>query len=125
MDTFKYQKENSLEKRTFESNRIKEKYSSKIPVIIEMSPGEKNLQDIDKHKYLLPNDLTLGKFMHVIRKRIKLNSEHALFFFIVNETNPSGIIGSPGQSVGEIYNQHKSEDNFLYIRYTSENTFGF
>jgi GABA(A) receptor-associated protein len=42
---------------------------------------------IDKKKYLVPADLTVGQFVYVIRKRIKLSPEKAIFIF-VNEILP-------------------------------------
>lgn len=39
-------------------------------------------QDIDKKKYLVPSDLTCGQFVYVIRKRLKLPAEKAIFLFV-------------------------------------------
>lgn len=44
--------------------------------------------DLDKKKYLVPSDLTVGQFYFLIRKRIHLRPEDALFFF-VNNTIPA------------------------------------
>ena len=41
-----------------------------------------NICDIDKNKFLVPKDLTLGQFVYVIRKRMKLPPEKAIFVFI-------------------------------------------
>lgn len=37
---------------------------------------------IDKKKYLIPHDLSVGQFMYVIRKRIKIGPEKAIFVFV-------------------------------------------
>lgn len=42
------------------------------------------MPDIDKKKYLVPSDLTVGQFVYVIRKRIKLSPEKGIFIFINN-----------------------------------------
>jgi len=39
-------------------------------------------------RYLVPADLTVGQFVYVVRKRIKLGAEKAIFVFI-NNTLPS------------------------------------
>jgi GABA(A) receptor-associated protein len=43
------------------------------------------------HRYLVPADLTVGQFVYVIRKRIKLNAEKAIFIFVDNVLPPTGI----------------------------------
>jgi len=112
-----YKKSKTFEERLSESSKIIDKYPDRIPIIVEKSKGCK-LKDIDKNKYLVPNDMILSQFIYTIRKRIKLESSQALFFFIDNHvpTNSSPI--------GELYNLYKDKDGFLYITYTSENTFG-
>jgi GABA(A) receptor-associated protein len=79
---------------------------------------------IDKKKYLVPADLTVGQFVYVIRKRIKLSPEKAIFIF-VNEILPP-TAGKHKEKVqrtlliilalmSSIYEEHKDEDGFLYI----------
>jgi hypothetical protein len=41
-------------------------------------------------RYLVPADLTVGQFVYVIRKRIKLSPEKAIFIFVRNVLPPSG-----------------------------------
>ena len=57
-----------------ESERIRNKYPDRIPVICEKTE-KANIDDIDKKKYLVPADLTAGQFVYVIRKRLKLPPE--------------------------------------------------
>ena len=105
--------------RSAESGRIRSKYPDRIPVICERSEQcNKDVPDIDKKKYLVPSDLTVGQFVYVIRKRIKMNPEKALFLFIDNKLPPTSEIMS------NIYDEHKDDDGFLYIQYSGENTFG-
>ncbi|KAK9202499.1 hypothetical protein WN944_017710 [Citrus x changshan-huyou] len=68
--------------------------------------------------YLVPADLTVGQFVYVIRKRIKLSAEKAIFIFVDNVLPPTGAIMST------IYDEKKDEDGFLYVTYSGENTFG-
>lgn len=44
----------------------------------------------DNVRYLVPADLTVGQFVYVIRKRIKLSAEKAIFIFIDNVLPPTG-----------------------------------
>lgn len=69
-------------------------------------------------RYLVPADLTVGQFVYVIRKRIKLSPEKAIFIFVNNVLPPTAALMS------SIYDEHKDDDGFLYIAYSGENTFG-
>ena len=42
------------------------------------------------YRYLVPADLTVGQFVYVIRKRIKLSAEKAIFIFVDNVLPPTG-----------------------------------
>ena len=50
-------------------------------VIVEKDP-KTQIQDIDKRKFLVPNDISVAQFMWIIRKRIQLPSEKAIFLFV-------------------------------------------
>ena len=113
-----YKKNNSFEKRCKESENILKKYPNRIPVIVERSEKCKEINDIDKNKFLVPNDLTMNQFIYVVRKRLKLSSEKALFVFINDKLMPNS------RTLYEIYQEEKEEDDFLYMNYASENTFG-
>nr|GLL45679.1 autophagy-related protein 8C-like isoform X1 [Ipomoea trifida] len=106
-----------LERRQSESTRIREKYPERIPVIVEKAERS-DIPDIDKKKYLVPADLTVGQFVYVVRKRIKLSAEKAIFVFVKNMLPPTAALMSA------IYEENKDEDGFLYMTYSGENTFG-
>ena len=112
-----FKKLHSFIKRKEESTRILFKYPDRIPIIVEHSSNS-NINQIDKQKFLVPSDLTIGHFSYVIRKRIKLKPETAMFLF-VNNTLPSS-----SDLISNIYNKYKDDDKFLYISLSGENTFG-
>ncbi|CAG7818014.1 unnamed protein product, partial [Allacma fusca] len=63
-------------------------------VIVEKAPKAR-IGDLDKKKYLVPSDLTVGQFYFLIRKRIHLRPEEALFFFVKDAIPPtSATMGS-------------------------------
>tara|TARA_Y100000389_G_scaffold47620_1_gene42787 strand:- start:317 stop:661 length:345 start_codon:yes stop_codon:yes gene_type:complete len=112
-----YKSDFDYHKRKNESSRIIAKYPDRIPVICER--GNDKIVDIDKKKYLVPSDLTLGQFVYVIRKRIKIEPEKAIFIFVNNKLLPTSAL------LQIVYNTEKDEDGFLYVTYSGENTFGF
>jgi GABA(A) receptor-associated protein len=110
----------SFEKRCNESKYILDKYPEKIPIIIEKSKN-RNIEDIpniNKKKFLVPNDLQLSQLIYIVRKRINIEPHLAIFFFINNELFPASSI------IKTIYEEKKDEDGFLYITYSGESTFG-
>jgi len=107
----------TLEQRSAESSRVLEKYPNRIPVIVERDVRS-TINDIDKKKYLVPGDLTIGQFIYIIRKRIKLKPEEALFVFTNNTLVPTSAL------LSNIYTSNKDQDQFLYFQYSGENTFG-
>jgi GABA(A) receptor-associated protein len=112
--------------RCNESEKIARKYPGKIPIIIDgASPSS---PEIIAHKYLVPYEMSVGNFMHLIRTRVHMKPTEALFLFVINvDANDSSIrevIPSVSQLMSEVYKAHKSSDGFLYIKYEIENTFG-
>ena len=92
--------------RAAEAARIREKYPDRIPVICEREPRS-NIPPVDKRKYLIPMDLTVGQFVYVIRKRISIPPEKAIFIFVNNTLPPSAALMST------VYVQHRDADGFM------------
>ncbi len=114
-----FKQKNLFNDRFNESLNILTKYPDRIPVIVERSTkSSDDCPDIDKNKYLVPKDLTIGQFIYVIRKRMNLPAEKAIFLFM------NGTIPSTSSIFSNLYKDHKDEDSFLYITYSFENTFG-
>ncbi|KAH8415448.1 hypothetical protein KR215_005186 [Drosophila sulfurigaster] len=122
---FQYKEEHAFEKRRAEGDKIRRKYPDRVPellycllfVIVEKAPKAR-IGDLDKKKYLVPSDLTVGQFYFLIRKRIHLRPEDALFFFVNNVIPPTSA------TMGSLYQEHHEEDYFLYIAYSDENVYG-
>ena len=114
---FNYKKKNDFEKRCKESGNVLSKYPDRIPIIVERSK-KCSFNDIDKSKYLVPKDMTMGQFTYIIRKRIKLDPSQTIFISV------NGTLSSSTEIVSNVYDDKKDEDGFLYVNYTNENTFG-
>ena len=106
----------SYEDRKDESDRIREKYPTRIPVIVE--PYDHNVPMIDRKKFLVPDDLSFANFIYVIRKRIKFDQNTSLYLFV------NGKIMNTSNYLSSVYDLNKDEDGFLYVVYSAETTFG-
>jgi len=121
---WQYKHEHSLEQRRFESERIRRRYPDRIPVIVEplssSSSHELTLTRLENDKFLVPSELSFGQFAYNIRRRLRLRSEHALFFYI-------GSYGKQplfNSTMELLYHQNKDIDGFLYLCYAEEKVFG-
>lgn len=104
--------------RVKKSQFILEKYPDRVPLIIQPSKNDRDTYPIDKSKYITPRDLTLLQLQQIIRRRIRFPAEKALFMFINNKMYPITSM------IGQVYDNNKDSDGFLYITYCQENTFG-
>ena len=76
-----FKKKYSFEKRLEESREIIEKYTGRVPIIVEKH-HDCTLPTVDKCKYLVPKDMTIMEFVYVVRKRIELKPSQSLFITI-------------------------------------------
>ncbi|XP_076339004.1 gamma-aminobutyric acid receptor-associated protein-like 2 isoform X3 [Tachypleus tridentatus] len=114
----KFKEKYSFEQRKKEAANVRTKYPDRIPVVVERDPGS-TIPTVDKHRFLVPDDISVAHFMWIIRKRIQLAPEKAIFLFI------DRMLPQSSATMGEIYREHSEEDGFLYIIYSGESTFGF
>lgn len=114
----RFKDQHSLDKRRDDSQRIRAKYPDRIPVIVNKWQHCTTLPELDKEKFLVPGDLTIGQFIYIIRRRIRLSPEQAVFVFVNNALPPVS------QTMAAIDADGRDQDGFLYFTYSSENTFG-
>ncbi|VDN51309.1 unnamed protein product [Dracunculus medinensis] len=82
-----YKESNSFEKRRAEGEKICKRHPDRVPVIVERAPNAR-IRELDKKKYLVPSDLTVGQFYFLIRKRSLLfNKLTYLTIFYENSHN--------------------------------------
>ena len=112
-----FEKKYPLEKRIKESQSMYKRYPSRIPIIVY--PIDDKQPKIEKNKYLVPNDLTFCQFMYTIKKYLKTKENEAIFIF----THNNNLIPS-NWLMSEVQDKYKKEDNYVYLFYSLENTFG-
>eukprot|EP00340_Litonotus_pictus_P006292 CAMPEP_0170517642 /NCGR_PEP_ID=MMETSP0209-20121228/3559_1 /TAXON_ID=665100 ORGANISM="Litonotus pictus, Strain P1" /NCGR_SAMPLE_ID=MMETSP0209 /ASSEMBLY_ACC=CAM_ASM_000301 /LENGTH=124 /DNA_ID=CAMNT_0010802937 /DNA_START=1 /DNA_END=376 /DNA_ORIENTATION=- len=106
-------------KRKEESDKVREKYPDRIPIIIEKDPNSQ-IKEIDRTKFLVPNDLTAQHLIFIIRKRLELGKEETIFMLVDGKSSIAGET-----ALQDIYDKYKDkEDGYLYIVYTSQLAWG-
>lgn len=114
-----FKNKHNFEDRLKESTKILDLHPGRVPIICERSASASNdCPNIDKNKFLVPRDFSLGEFMYIIRKRLRIPPEKAIFLFINDNIVPASL------TLSSIYEVNKNADGFLYINYSYENTFG-
>uniref|UniRef100_A0A3B3V0Z5 Microtubule-associated protein 1 light chain 3 gamma, like n=1 Tax=Poecilia latipinna TaxID=48699 RepID=A0A3B3V0Z5_9TELE len=108
MTPFKQRK--CLATRKDEVCNIRSKFPNKLP---------KTLPLLDKTKFLVPFELTLGQFLCLLRNKIALDGTQTLFLLVAERS-----MSSMSSSMGDIYSRFRDADGFLYITYASQEAFG-
>ena len=116
---FKYQKVKTLDERKEEYQKVIQANPGKIAIICEKDPRS-HITDIEKSKYLVASDISLNQFTLMIRNRLKMEKEAALFLLVNGKKALTG-----DDTMQEIYDKYKCDDGFLYIAYASEQVWGY
>ena len=109
-----------FEDRVEEATRIRNRYPDRLPCIVERATnrGASNVPLLDKVKFLVPSDLTVGQLAYVLRRRLTLASDVALFLYVGNTLPSSTML------MREVYAAYRDADGFLYLTYSGESAFG-
>ena len=109
---------NELSYRRQLCEKLLKTYPNRVPIILEKHK-KTDLPEIDKKKFLVPKDVTVGQFIYVIRKRVSIPPEQAIYIFINGKLYPTS------HTLASVYEDAKDkEDELLYITYSGESTFG-
>jgi GABA(A) receptor-associated protein len=113
----RYKKEKTFQDRREESSDHLKKYPGHVPVVVDRDPRS-HLPDIERQKFLVPSDLTVGNFVYVIWKRINLQPTDAIFLFVNRKLPPRN------DTMGKLYQENHDEDGFMYCTYSSDSAYG-
>jgi GABA(A) receptor-associated protein len=133
MEARRFRDKNTLEQRSRDTRKVKDKYSGKrIPCFA--SRRDERLPAFKKSKYLVDRNLTISQFTGVVRSHLQfgikpvkngirtdsLSSGTAVFCLLAHDnTMPCGA-----HRIAHYYETHQDEDGFLYFIFTAEETFG-
>jgi len=109
----------TVEIRKEEVLAIRSRFPNKIPVIVQRYAKERSLPHLEKCKFLVPQEITVAQFQTIIRNRMKLGPNQALYLLVSNRSMVSFSL-----SMCEVYKEYAANDGFLYIIYASQEVFG-
>ncbi|XAR69795.1 hypothetical protein NMG60_11001518 [Bertholletia excelsa] len=107
----------TFEERLEESRDIIATYPDRVPVVVERY-SKTDLPELDKKKFLVPRDMPVGQFIHILSRRLHLAPGKCLFVFVKN------TLPQTSRLMDSVYDSFKDDDGFLYMCYSSEKTFG-
>lgn len=104
-------------------HNLREKYPDKVPVIVSRDKKSTNIQDIGTIKYLVQDNITVGQFVYLLRKKIKIDSIESIYLY-AKYKNKSIALNNTLEMI-TVFEKYKNvNDNKLYLIYAGENTFG-
>jgi len=110
----------TYDERVNECADMLDRYPDKVCIIVERSTSASSSTPyLHKRKFLAAKDMSLFEFLIVIRNRFNIHDTQTILFF-VNDTTllPQTTV------ISDIYHQYRDHDGFVYLTYSTENTFG-
>ncbi|RNF25808.1 Atg8-like protein 2 [Trypanosoma conorhini] len=127
---YRYQRTHTFAERQKEVLTIRGRFPQHVPIVCEPASSDtalgagaisdryRVLRDLDCSKFLVPGDASMQQLMVLLRTRLVLEAEQAVFLFIDDTVLPNSAC------VGDLYAQRKDTDGFLYMTYSIESAFG-
>ena len=102
-------KNRPLEDRKNQSAKLMAENPMRNPIIVTCTNGKLKL---NKHEFLVPKQLKVLHFMATLRRSMNLGPENTIYLYVNNNMLRHDKL------IGEVYEQYKDEDGFLYISLT-------
>ncbi|XP_034248709.1 microtubule-associated proteins 1A/1B light chain 3C-like [Thrips palmi] len=98
---------------------MRTKFPTKVPTIVKRFHKETSLPLLEKVKFLVPEETTMSQFVAIIRKRMNLRPNQAIYLLVNNRS-----MMNLSMTIAEVYNEHKDDDGMLHVTYASQEVFG-
>jgi len=110
-----------LKERIALRERVSAAHPETVPVIVSSPDATLSLQ---KWRYLVPTTHRMAMLYYEIQRHsLGIASQDSIFYLVSDAYHKS--VSVPGtQTVGQVYEQRKDIDGFLYILVMRESTFG-
>jgi microtubule-associated protein 1 light chain len=97
------------------------KHPNRVPIIISST----SFKEHGQHRFIVPNNITVSEFMKILRNKVSLKQEEAIFIFVKDKSlNNDAVIVPSSSSIESIYNQYKDNNMVLNLIYEKEAVFG-
>lgn len=108
----------SVRQAKFKSLMSKTENSQRVPIICELHENSKQLLVKSDLKFLTHEKMILKNFQNSVRSKLNCSDDQIIFFY--HNKNVLKI----DQSLGELYQKHKAEDGFLYLKFSEIKALG-
>jgi GABA(A) receptor-associated protein len=111
--------------RPDELERVQTKFPDRLPVVVTRSVlNDKNVPELKKRKFLVPNTFVYADLIYSIRKWLRLPPEKAIFLFVIPPEKKNEFLPSPSSLLLDIHLANRHSNGVLYVSYSGESTFG-
>lgn len=107
--------------RQKQSDSLRMKFPNRVPCIVSPLPDSEFNKKFTKEpfkKFMVHEDFALAQFYCIIRKRLDIRADQAIFFYCKN------TIPSAQTKLKDLYENFRDDDDFLYIQFSEENAYG-
>lgn len=103
-----------IAKRRQWHNEAVVKFPTKVAIIVERASNQDSqLAQLANPKFLMPKAFSVGEVLSVVRSKLNMSKEKGL---VLMESKGKYILKA-SHNIGDVYEQHKDEDGFLYLLY--------
>ena len=107
-----------VRKAKYKSLMSKEENAQRVPIICELHENSRQFQVKNDLKFLTHEKMILKNFQSSVRKKLNCSDDQIIFFY--HNKNVLKL----DQSIGELYQKYKSEDGFLYLKFSEIKALG-
>ncbi len=126
---FSYQRQVPFGQRKNLASTIKNLHPDRIAVLLDIPKdatyATSELTSLLQSKYLVPENMTVGEFYKKLKIQLESKTSTGNWsqrtFFLLSETMKSLTISD---TMAEVYEKYKNEDDLLYFYFCEENMFG-
>lgn len=102
-----------------------EKDPKKVPVVVHVAPGKQYAWTLGKHRFLVPEDFSYPKFLHFLRRQIRLAPSEAIFGTLEGDM-PQQRVSMSGcnLTMGDLRRLHAPKRRYMVLTIDGESVFG-